>query len=84
MKAKTRNALALIAIGIYIILTMMFSDNPMIRYYALLVIGAYELILSAIYYLLNRPMKPHERIGEIIAAVVIAGAMAYVLFRFIL
>jgi len=64
MKAKTRNALALIAIGIYIILTMMFSDNPMIRYYALLVIGAYELILSAIYYLLNRPMKPHGRCGH--------------------
>lgn len=84
MKSKTRNILALIAIGIYIIITMVFSDNPMIRHYALLVIGAYELILSAIYCLLNRPMKPHERIGEIIAGVVIAGAMLFVLFRFII
>ncbi|MDW7659324.1 MAG: hypothetical protein SCM11_19325 [Bacillota bacterium] len=84
MKQKTRNALALIAIVIYIVITMANPDNPMIRYYALLVIGAYELILSAIYYLLNRPMKPHERIGEIIAAVIIAGAMLFVLFRFII
>ena len=83
MKAKTRNALALIAIGIYVIITLVFSDNLMIRHYALLAIGAYELGLSAIYCLLNRPMKPHERIGEIIADVIIAGAMLFVLFRFI-
>lgn len=36
MKQKTRNALALIAIVIYIVITMANPENPMIRYYALL------------------------------------------------
>ena len=84
MTQKTRNLLALLAIVIYIIIVMGFAGHSMVRSFALLIIGTYELLLSALYCWLNRPMKPHERAGELIADGVIVGAMLYVLFRFII
>jgi hypothetical protein len=83
MSQKVRNGLALGGLVIYIILLLVWTENPAIRYYGIIAVGLYEIGLSGLYCFLNRPMKPNERTGEIVADVIILVAVLYAVFRVI-
>ena len=81
MTQKTRSLLTRPAIAIYIALVLAFPLQPDIRTTALLACGAYLLLLSAFVLWRNRPVSQNVLIGELIADLVIAGAMVFVWLR---
>ena len=81
MTQRTRNLLTLPAIAIYIVLVLAFSHVPDIRAVALLACGTYMLLLSAFYLWRSRPVRQNTLIGELLADLVIVGAMVIVWLR---